>query len=313
PGLDATASSELIFARYFVPAKGEGGRQIGLNNGPNGYNNWAGNTPIQQLVDDYEMMDGTKFNWSNPVQSAAPYKNRDPRFYASILYDGAPWKPRPGTIDPANQVQTGQYQIASGFLPGLDTRQSAIENWNGSWTGYYVRKFIDPNPALNDNKDRQDIPWPFFRYTEMVLNYVEACIELGEDTEAKTWLNKIRFRAGMPAITESGAALKDRYRNERRIELAYEEHRFHDARRWMIAPTTLGRKTTYIVVRGNLKPGATPNSPYKYDETKYNYTYTPTVDNSLENRKWLDKMYFIPISRDEMQKNPKLVQNPGYE
>ncbi|MHA4844349.1 RagB/SusD family nutrient uptake outer membrane protein [Flavitalea antarctica] len=313
PGLDATASSEIIFGRYFIAAKQEGGRQMGLNNGPNGYNNWAGNTPIQQLVDDYEMMDGTKFDWSNPAHQAAPYKNRDPRFYATILYDGAPWKPRSGTIDPANQVQSGQYQMASGMQPGLDTRQSSIENWNGSWTGYYARKFIDPNPALNDNKDRQDIPWPFFRYTEAVLNYVEACIELGEDAEARTWLNKIRFRAGMPAVTESGDALRQRYRNERRIEMAYEEQRFHDARRWMIAPTTLGRKTVYIVVRGTLKPGMTAVTPYKYDESRYNYTYTPTVDNSLENRNWLDKMYFLPISRDEIQKNSKLIQNPGYE
>jgi hypothetical protein len=313
PGLDATASSEIIFGRYFIAAKGEGGRQIGLNNGPNGYNNWAGNTPIQELIDDYEMMDGKKFSWSDPDQKAAPYKNRDPRFYATILYDGAPWKPRPGTIDPANQVQSGQYQMASGMQPGLDTRQSSIENWNGSWTGYYARKFIDPNPSLNDNKDRQDIPWPFFRYTEAVLNYVEACIELGEDVEAKLWLNKIRYRAGMTEIKETGDALRQRYRNERRIELAYEEQRFHDARRWMIAPATLGRKTTYIVVRGNLKPGQSAVTPYKYDESRYTYTYTPTEDNSLESRKWLDKMYFLPISRDEVQKNSKLIQNPGYE
>ncbi|RYZ17918.1 MAG: RagB/SusD family nutrient uptake outer membrane protein, partial [Sphingobacteriales bacterium] len=296
PGVDAAAASEIIFGRYFIAAKGEGARQTGLNNGPNGYNNWAGNTPIQQLVDDYEMMDGTKFDWNNTAHAAAPYKGRDPRFYASILYDGAKWKPRSGSSDPANEVQTGQYQVGAGFIPGLDTRQSSIENWNGSWTGYYVRKFIDPNPALNDNKDRQDIPWPFFRYTEMVLNYVEACIELGEDAEARTWLNKIRFRSGMPAITESGDALRQRYRNERRIELAYEEHRFHDARRWMIAPTTLGRKTVYVQVRGTLKPGQTAPNPYRRDETKYNYTYTPIEDNSLENRKWLDKMYFLPIS-----------------
>lgn len=309
---DAAAGNEILFGRYFSADKGEGGRQVGLNNGPNGYNNWAGNTPIQQLIDDYEMMDGTKFDWSNPVLAGAPYKNRDPRFYAHFLYDGAPWKPRPGTVDPANQVQTGQYQVGATFQPGLDTRQSSIENWNGSWTGYYVRKFIDADVNIRDNPDRQNIPWPFIRYTELVLNYVEACIELGQEAEAKTWLNKLRFRAGMPAVVESGAALKDRYRNERRVELVYEEHRFHDARRWMIAPTTLGRKVKYIVVRGNLKAGQTAPNPYRYDESKYSYTYTPTEDNSLENRKWDDKMYFLPISRDETQKNSKLVQNPGY-
>jgi len=141
---------------------------------------------------------------------------------------------------------------------------------------------------------------------------VEACIELGLFDEAKNWLNQIRYRGGMPAITEVGAPLKARYQNERRIEMAYEDQRYHDARRWMIAPATLGRKVKYIDVVGMLKPGATPNSPYKYDPTKYNYTYTPVENNSQENRKWDDKMYYRPIAADELLINTKLVQNPGY-
>jgi hypothetical protein len=314
---DAAAASELLFLRNFTANKDEyAGMYVGLANGPNGYHNWAGNSPMQLLVDDYEMMDGTKFDWNNPAQKAAPYNNRDPRFYVSILYDGAGWKPRDkisGNVDPVNQVQTGQYQVASGMIPGLDTRQSSIENWNGSWTGYYMRKFIDPDPNIVDNTTRQYIPWPFLRYTEAVLNYVEACIELGQDAEARTWLNKIRFRGGMPAITESGAALKTRYRNERRIEMVYEEQRYHDTRRWMIAPATLGRKLVYMKVTGKLKPAAVPPSPYKHDETVYNYEYLPVEDNSLENRQWVDKMYYRPISRDEMNRNTKLVQNPGYD
>ncbi len=132
-------------------------------------------------------------------------------------------------------------------------------------------------------------------------------------TEAELWLNKIRFRAGMPAITSTGDALRQEYRNERRVEMAYEEQRYHDARRWMIAPTTLGRKTVYINVVGKLKSGQTASSPYVHDETKYTYTYTPTEVNALENRAWVDKMYFRPISRDEMNRNGLLVQNPGYE
>ena len=316
PGVDATAAVELLFERDFDPAKDEyAGIYVGLANGPNGYHNWAGNSPIQQLVDDYEMMDGSKFDWSKPEQKAHPYENRDPRFYASIMYDGADWKPRDkisGNVDPANQIQSGQYEMASGFIAGLDTRSSSIEDWNGSWTGYYMRKFIDPDPNIVDNTTRQYIPWPFFRYTEALLNYVEACIELGQETEAKAWLNKVRYRAGMPAITETGTALRDRYRNERRIEMAYEEQRYHDTRRWMIAPATLGRKTVYISVVGTLKPGQTAVAPYRHDETRYNYTYTPTQVNSLENRQWVDKMYFRPLSRDEMNKNNKLIQNPGY-
>jgi hypothetical protein len=313
--VDATAASELIFARYFVAGKNESGESVGLYNGPNGYHNWAGNTPVENLVSDYETIGGNKFDWNNAADKAAPYANRDPRLYASILFDGAGWKPRDkisGNVDPANQIQTGSYQVGSGMLAGLDTRQSSIENWNGSWTGYYMRKFIDPDPNVVDNNTKQFIPWPFFRYTEAVFNYAEACMELGQDAEARTWLNKIRFRAGMPAITESGDALRQRYRNERRVEMVYEEQRYHDARRWMIAPTTLGRKLIFMTVTGNLKPGKTAPSPYKHDETIYNYTYTPAIDNGIENRQWLDKMYFLPMSLTEVNKNTKLIQNPGY-
>lgn len=310
---------ELIFARYFINAKQENGGRIGLFNGPNGYHNWAGNAPIQNLVDDYEMMDGSKFSWSNPDHSSKPYENRDPRFYATLLYDGAPWKPRTADVaskDPANQIQAGQYELSSGSskVPyfGLDTRKSTVEDWNGSYTGYYFRKFTDPNPAIVDQNTWQQIPWPFFRYTEAVLNYVEACIELGEEAEAKAWLNKVRFRSGMPAVTESGTALRDRYRNERRVEMAFEEQRYHDARRWMIAPTTLGNKVKIINVFGSLKPGKSV-SLYKYDTSNYDYSYKVVeMDPGKENRSWADKMYFLPIHRDEMNRNKNLVQNPGY-
>lgn len=316
PEADPAAASELIFGRYFTANKDEGGEYVGRNNGPNGYHNWAGNEPIGELVDDYQMANGTNFDWNNAAEKAAPYKNRDPRFYASILYDGAPWKPRDkisGDVDPANQIQTGQYQVGDKMLAGLDTRQSSIENWNGSWSGYYMRKFIDPDPNLVDNTTRQFVPWPVFRYTEAVFNYVEASLELGQDDIARTWLNKIRFRAGMPAITASGQALMDAYRHERRIEMAYEEQRYHDARRWMIAPVTLGRSVQIIAIQGKLKAGATAPTPYHHDESLYNYTYTPEQDNTVENRKWVDKMYFLPISRDEINKNSKLIQNPGYD
>lgn len=311
--------AELIFARYFINAKTENGGRQGLFNGPNGYNNWAGNTPIQELVDDYEMMDGTKFSWSNAAHKAAPYDNRDPRLKSTLMYEGSPWKPRSASaspLDPANQIQTGEYEVIVGGTKkihfGLDTRKSSIEDWNGSYTGYYMRKFTDPSPAIVDQNTWQSIPWPFLRYTEAVLNYVEASIELGQDDVAKTWLNKIRFRAGMPAITETGDALRQRYRNERRIEMVFEEQRYHDARRWMIAPTTLGRKASIVGIKGTLKAGKTV-SVYKYDPTNYDYTYTISqIDPGKENRNWDDKIYFLPIHRDEMNRNNKLVQNPGY-
>ncbi|WP_421795283.1 RagB/SusD family nutrient uptake outer membrane protein [Haliscomenobacter sp.] len=310
---------EIILGRYFINAKQENGGRQGLFNGPNGYHNWAGNTPIQLMVDDYEMMDGSKFDWTNPTHAAAPYTNRDPRFYASILYDGSNWKPRTSDVaskDPANQIQTGTYEVMNGAskVPhfGLDTRKSTVEDWNGSYTGYYARKFIDPNPSIVDQNTWQQIPWPTLRYTEAIFNYAEALIELGDDATARTWLNKIRFRAGMPALTESGDALKQRMRNEKRIEMYLEEQRYHDTRRWMIAPTTLGRKANGINITGTLKAGKNVTL-YKYDPTNYDYTYKVfEIDPGKENRAWLDKQYYLPIHRDEMNRNNKLVQNPGY-
>lgn len=317
PGIDANAESELIFARYFIDRSD---LRYGRANGPNGYHNWAGNTPIGLLVDDYEMTDGTKFSWSNPAQKLAPYENRDPRFYATVLYDGAGWKPRDkvsGSVDPANQIQTGEYDLMEDGkkirFKGLDTRGSSIENWNGSWTGYYTHKFIDPDPKIIDASMPQFIPWPFFRYTEAVLNYVEASIELGEVGNAVLWLNRIRFRSGMPAIVGASIEeLKQIYRHERRIEMAYEEQRYHDARRWLIAKETLGRQPTYIKISGTFKPGQTKATTYAYDPTVYNYTYTPTVETAQEKRAWVAKLYFRPFSRDEINRNSELKQNPGY-
>ncbi len=321
---DPSATTELIFQRTHTSLFTQesnwplGGIHYGINNGPNGYHNWAGNTPIQQLVDDYEMMDGTKFDWNKTEHKSEPYSKRDPRFYATVLFDGATWKPRPSdvaSLETMNQIQTGYYDDGSGgTINGIDTRESSVENWNGSRTRYYTRKFIDPNPALADNQSSaQVIPWPFIRYTEMALNYAEAAIELGEETEARNWINKIRFRAGMPAITDAGAALKERLRNERRVELAYEEHRYHDTRRWLVAPTTVGRGVKGINVQAKLKPGAKAHKPYKHDKSVYNYIYTVEDNTTNETRRWNDKMYFRAISRDEIKRNGKLVQNPGYE
>ncbi|WP_223709709.1 RagB/SusD family nutrient uptake outer membrane protein [Niabella beijingensis] len=319
-GMDANAGSEVIFGRYYnLNVNTGGGVSIAQYNGPNGYHNWAGNTPIGLLADDYEMADGTPFSWSNPAQKASPYTGRDPRFYATILYDGADWKPRnliSGNVDPANQIQTGQYDLmvsgAKTTFNGLDTRSSSIEDWNGSRTGYYMRKFIDPDPKIVDANTKQLIPWPFFRYTEAVFNYIEACIELKEDGEAREWLNRIRYRSGMPAVTDAGDALKKRYRNEKRVEMAYEEQRYFDVRRWLIPQETVGRKLTFINVVGNFKPGQQLANTYRHDNNIYNYTYTPVVNEAHENRKWLNKMYYAPLSRDEMNKNTSLVQNPGY-
>ncbi len=294
-------SSEAIFSRYFIKSRGwEDGALPGLTNGPNGYHNWAGNTPLQELIDDYEMVDGTKFSWSNPAHASAPYENREPRFYASILYDQAKWRPRPADaakIDPLGIVIIRSVETAPGvWLPGLDTRKGPIEDWNGSYSGYYLRKFIDPNVEHEyaGQGGNQEAPYHFFRLAEMHLNYAEACLGLGQEGEAKTHINIIRDRAGLPDITETGPALIDRYRNERRIELSFEQHRYFDVRRWMIAPQTLGRNANGIIIEDPIV------GPVKYTVSK------------IQDRAWNNKMYFLPIILEELNRNKNLVQNPLY-
>nr|WP_246255649.1 RagB/SusD family nutrient uptake outer membrane protein [Cyclobacterium plantarum] len=312
--------NEMIFGRYFLSQKPETGGRHGLHNGPNGYNNWAGNTPVQLLIDDYQMMDGSDFDWDNEDHASAPYEGREPRFYATFLFEGAQWKPRSSANqarDPRGQIQTGTYEVVNAQGQkvthfGLDTRNSPIEDWNGSYTGYYLRKFIEPDPGFVDQNTWQEIPWPHLRYTEVVFNYVEANIALGDYEEARNWLNKIRFRAGLPAVTASGEELWNIFINEKRKEMVHEEQRYYDARRWMIAPETLGRQPNGISIVGTLKPGEEVQI-YRYDPDLYDYSYEVIeIDPGKENRLWLDKMYWMPISFDETQRNENLIQNPGY-
>src|SRR6266513_1139053 len=284
----------------------------GPQDGPNGFHTWGGNTPIQNLVDDYRMTDGSKFDWNNPVEAGAPYANRDPRFYASIAYDGAPWRPRPDDVkglDPVGIIQTfRQLSIrndsgrVTDVVPGLDTRDSPVENWNGAYSGYYIRKFVDP--SINAQFIKEQVPWIFFRYAEVLLNYAEASIELNELTDAVNVLNQIRVRAGMPPFSAAlgQAALRDEYRNERRVEMAFEEQRFFDVRRWMIAPVALSKVAggINIFLDGTSRTDRT---------TWHNYRYA--VD-TVQVRAWNDKMYFMPIRFDELNRNGLLKQNPGY-
>lgn len=298
-------SQEAIMSRFFLTQRGDG-YHPGLHNGPNGYHTWGGNTPIQNLIDDYRMADGSKFDWANPTHAAAPYANRDPRFYGSILYDGAPWRERPDDVkelDPHGMIQTfRELKLPDGsVVGGLDTRDGPVEDWNGGYSGYYIRKLIDP--SLNAQFIRQEVPWIFFRYAEMLLNYAEASIELGELGDALTALNQIRRRAGMPDIPALGqAALRDEYRNERRIEMAFEEQRFFDVRRWRIAPDVLDRDAggINIFLEGDNRIDR---------NTWKNYRYETRI---IQNRAWSDRMYFMPISREELNRNSLLKQNPGY-
>lgn len=295
---------ETIMNRYFLSSKDWDDNYLPHQfNGPNGYRGWAGNTPLQSLVDAYEMEDGTEFDWDNPAHAAAPYEDRDPRFYASILHDGAPWVEPPSfraPYDPDGIIQTFEYVMVDGEeIPGVDTRNGPIEDWNGGYSRYYLRKFVDPTLPPQQT---QETPWPVFRYAEILLNYAEASIGLGEEEDARTALNQIRERVGMPDITTSGQALVDQYQNERRVELFGEDHRYFDIRRWMIAPEKY--HDAYGITITAEATDATDRSTY------FNYEYSP--DRMVQERNWNDSHYFAPIPFDETSRNDLLIQNPGY-
>lgn len=311
--LDNSEHEEAIMSRFFSNTRGDN-YQVGLRSGPNGYHNWATNTPLQQFVDAYEMEDGSEFDWTEfqsgePGYGTTPYENRDPRFYATVSYDGAQWSQRPADMlqfEPNSIIQTFRTITihhddgTTTVRPGVDTRDGPVEDWNGTWTGYHMIKAIDPN--VQHYQETQEIPWRFFRYAEILLNYTEASIELGEENDARRAINRIRDRAGMPDITETGAELIERYRNERRIEMVFEEQRFWDIRRWKIAPEVMSENRKGIEIHVE---ATDPNDRSSY----FNYQYRVYEWGDMS---WNDKMYFMPIPVEEMNRNENLVQNPHY-
>ncbi len=265
------------------------------------------------------MADGTPFVWdkytpgdqykryATAAQLAAdplmnPYNGREPRFYAIVLYNGAPWQTRPtDVVDPLNTVQTGHYYqndettiIKSGF----DTRQGPVEAWNGTKTGYYIKKFLDPTIA--GQFFRNTTTWVEFRYAEILLNYAEACIELGDADlqNGISALNLVRNRAGLPdRVTADQAVARGYLRHERAIEFFGEGHRYYDLRRWMmfgsVVENVYGMKIKQMV-NGNVQ-------------------WLLDLTDNEDTRTWAsDKYYWLPISRTEMNKAPNLQPQPGY-
>ncbi|MGM0619495.1 MAG: RagB/SusD family nutrient uptake outer membrane protein [Bacteroidota bacterium] len=284
--------------------------------GPNGYHNWGNNNPLEPVVRKFEMKDGSPFDWDkyNPGDEYVrefseeeleedpernPYNGREPRFYATVLYDGAPWQPRPSDMagyDPHNRVQTGFYVHDDGSqTAGIDTRQAEIEGWNGTKNGYYIRKYMEFDIDGQYFQNRNT--WVELRYAEVVMDYAEACIELGEVQDGIDALNMIRNRAGLPdRETADQDQAREWYRQERQLEFFGEGDRWYMIRKWMIADEVI--------------TDVHPMRIYHYDDgsTKWHYDTSTTPDN----REWKEAAYWLPISRTEMNKAPQLTQNPGY-
>lgn len=277
-----TSNTEIILSRMATV-----NNNVEMWNGPSGFTGGMGGTgPSLNLVDAYEMANGTKFDWNNPAMAASPFTGRDPRFAASILYNRALWMN--DTID----TWVGGNDLGS----AISTK-----------TGFYMRKFLNTTAKWYGVKGTTYHCWPLFRYGEVLLNYAESMNEAygpendnGYGKTAKVAIEDIRKRAGLvPFAIASGLTkdqMRDIIRHERQIELAFEEHRHLDVRRWKIAESTLGAPVYGLNITRNA------NKSFSYERVK------------VEDRVFSEKMYLYPIPQVEIDRNPALLtqQNPGW-
>ena len=231
----------------------------------------SGNTPSLNLLDDYEMLDGTAFDWSNKNHAANPYKGRDPRLAFTILSNMTKFNGRP-------------VECWTGGRDGKGVPRATK-------TGQYLLKYIDPE--LNLLEGRTSVhTWILIRLAEVYLNYIEALNEYQPaHSDIKIYYDKIRRREGikMPVLPDGldQDAVRQKIRHERRIELAFEDHRLWDARRWMIAADNeMGKGVLNIPLRGLeiLNRGGVPS-------------YSPI---EIEKRNFEPKMYLYPIPQGDL-------------
>jgi len=280
-------SKEIIFMRVFNDVMRH---DFDRNTSPNGFTGWSQTSVLQDMVDAYEMADGTMPTEADYAPGNTPWQNREPRFYASIVCDGQLFRGR----------EIEFWVSSAGGASGMDSNLG-IDSWNASKSGYTLRKFMDESITAINNNTISKQPWIYIRLAEMYLNYAEAMFELGDEGEARKYINEIRKRARagnpdvLPDITVSGEALREKIRHERRIELAFEDHRYFDVRRWKIADVTDNKPARRITIVRN-------------DATREK-TYTIEV---LQERKFFPQHYLMPILRNEIQRAPQIEQNPGY-
>ena len=176
---------------------------------------------------------------------------------------------------------------------------NAAPKYGATPTGYYLRKYVDGSCVTTaDNQTTRRHTWIIFRLAEFYLDYAEAVFNATGSANDATYgltaneaVNVLRNRADiqMPEFTEDGEAWVARYERERLVELAFENHRFWDVRRWKKGAQYF--KTIQV---------ATISSP------------SLILSRSIVNRQWDDKFYFYPIPQSELKKNPNLTQNPGW-
>ena len=282
---------------------------------------WPLQTPTQNIVDDYQMANGTQpilgYNADmtpiiNPLsgynetgQAAVEtddyvagtrnmYVGREPRFYASIMFTGQKYKWGP----PQNRTTPLEF-----WKLGLDGRPFSTGD-NYSKTGYMLKKLTNPAFVMSPKADPIRV-WIFFRLGEQYLNYAEALNEAqGPIADVYKYVNLIRERAGLPDLAPglSKDNMREAIHHERRIELAFETHRYFDTHRWMTAQA-IDDKNIYGL---NINGMVSDSEPYTMSSDDF---YKRTV---VEKRVFETKHYYWPIPQSEIEKNQDLVQNPGW-
>ncbi len=279
--------------------------------GPLSHGGFSGYCPLQEIVDDYEMENGVQpilgYNADNsPIINPASgyseagftatahpkgyhpagvhnmYAKRDPRFYAHIHFSGSIWA--------GKQLQF--------WRTGLDGRGAGGQNYTS--TGYLIKKFSNPDVDVPASRGALKT-WVFFRLGEQYLNYAEALNEYqGPVADVYKYMNLIRQRAGMPALPQglSKEQMRDRVRRERRIELAFETHRYFDLRRWKLAQ---------VVDNGDVHGLNIQEGTSLQDNAFYRRTRVETRIFTAP------KHYLWPIYQSEINKNNNLVQNPQWQ
>lgn len=297
---------------------------------------WNGLGVTQTLVDGYVTNTGKEYqttsDYFEPIgadsvfsgytlkgTAARMYKNLEPRFYATIGFSEAFW-PANSLTNASQNPEARTYQTITYYSNGNTSPQSSNpEDYN--LTGYTMKKYIHPEDNLWSGGAIKPKTFPVFRYAEVLLNYVEAINELTTsytDEASNTgvtytvsrntddiikYFNMVRYRAGLPGITQDEANDRDKIRElikrERLVEFAHEGRRYHDVRRWGIA-----HETENMPVRGLdvTKKNTERNLFYRVTNIQHKYAF----------RTFSHKMYFWPIPNGAMTKNNKLIQNPGW-
>ncbi|WP_316783781.1 RagB/SusD family nutrient uptake outer membrane protein [Pedobacter frigiditerrae] len=291
-------NTEVIFATSATATVA-----IEQNNAPVSYDAANGRTnPTQEMVDAYEMRTTGKpiTDATSGYNANTPYTNRDPRFGFSVLFNTASVQP----VVAANRFKSRDVETFVGGRDGLGL------NVNATKTGYYMRKFLSESASWAGTTTTIRRPWIYFRYAEVLLNYAEALNE-AQGTAASALVlaevNRVRARSGvaMPALqttnpTANGyvpldkVEIRKRIRNERRVELAFEEHRFFDVRRWKEGETTFNGPVSGMRI--------VPTSATTFTYTRF----------TVENRSFVARNYLYPISQNELNRATKLGQNAGY-